>query len=91
MHQLAVADTVLTGTRVNPGNPQFTEVALVSLAVTECVQTALHNLVLGSLEQTVLGTSVTLSQLHDALTTCARNSSTLNSHSGILLDCLKII
>src|SRR5690606_15916920 len=81
-NQTAVGQTILTGTSVDTGNPQSTELTLALLAVTVGILTSLDDRLLGNPEHTRTCTVVTFGEFQNLLVTLARHYTTLNtSHS----------
>src|SRR5690606_25923056 len=84
--EAAVAQAVGAGSRVDAGDPQRTEVALLLLAADVGVLLRLDDRLLGDAEDLAAGVVVTLGLAQDLLVTAARLHATLDScHCSVLL------
>src|SRR5690606_26076844 len=79
VHEAAVAQAVDAGRRVDAGDPQRTEVALLLLAANVGVLQCLRHRLLGDAEDLAARVVVTLGLLEDLLVTAARHHATLDS------------
>src|SRR5690606_20484975 len=86
VHETAVAQAVAAGSRVDAGDPQRTEIALLLLAADVGVLLRLDDRLLGDAEDLAAGVVVTLGLAQDLLVTAARLHATLDScHCSVLL------
>src|SRR5690606_23792771 len=86
IHEAAVADAVGARRRVDAGDPQRTEIALLLLAADVGVLQRLRDRLLGDAEDLATGVVVALGLLQDLLVTTARLHATLDScHCSALL------
>src|SRR5690606_27098878 len=79
VHEAAVADAVCARRRVDAGDPQRTEIALLLLAADLGVLQRLGDRLLGDAEDLAAGVVVALGLLEDLLVTTARLHATLDS------------
>src|SRR5690606_1445436 len=79
VHEAAVAHAVDAGRRVDAGDPQRTEVALLLLPADVGVLQRLDDRLVGDAEDLAAGVVVTLGLLEDLLVTTARLHATLDS------------
>src|SRR5688572_3416195 len=79
VHETAVAHAVDAGSRIDAGDPQRTEIALLLLATDVGVLQCLRDRLLGDAEDLATGVVVALGLLQDFLVTATRRNTTLNS------------
>ena len=77
--ETAVGQTVLTGSRVDTGDPQLTELTLLLTTVTVGILTGLGYRLLGNAVNTGTGTIITLGGLHHLPVTSAGSHTTFYS------------
>src|SRR5688572_24684607 len=86
VHETAVAHAIDAGSRIDAGDPQRTEIALLLLATDVGVLQGLRDRLLGDAENLATGVVVALGLLQDLLVTAARLHATLDScHCSALL------
>ena len=87
VHETAVAQAIDAGSRIDAGDPQRTEVALLLLTTDVCVLTSLDDVLLGDAEDLATGVVVALRAAENLLVTAACLHTTFDScHCSVLRD-----
>lgn len=93
VHQLAVGQAVQAGLRIDPGNPQFAEIAFLLTTIAIRIQQRFHYLCVCRFKQTVFGTEIAFRKLQYFLVTTACYDATFYSwhNKFLLISCVAVL